>query len=88
MSGSDRIEINIIDPPTVSLIGPGLTQRLQIPIRVFLALIAGIALTFLLDYLDDTMRGKEEVEALGIPVLGEIPAPHWFARLSQRSRKL
>ncbi|MCG2768438.1 MAG: hypothetical protein L6435_08660, partial [Anaerolineae bacterium] len=33
LSDSDRIEIHLIDPPTVSLIGPGLTQRLQIPIR-------------------------------------------------------
>jgi len=88
LSGSDRIEINIIDPPAISLVGPGLTQRLQIPIRVFLALMAGVAFTFLLDYLDDTVRGKEEVESLGIPVLGEIPTPHRFARFSQRSRKL
>jgi len=87
LTGSDRIELHLIDPPTVGLIGPGLTQRLQIPIRIFLALLAGVALTFLLDYLDDTVRGKEEVEALGIPVLGEIPASHRFVRLSQRSRK-
>jgi len=87
LTGSDRIEIHLIDPPTVGLIGPGLTQRLQIPIRIFLALLAGVALTFLLDYLDDTVRGKEEVEALGIPVLGEIPAPRKFACFSQRSRK-
>jgi len=85
LSGSDRIELHLIDPPTVSLVSPGLTQRLQIPIRVFLALMAGVALTFLLDYLDDTVRGKEEIESLGIPVLGEIPAPRRFARLSQRS---
>jgi len=89
LSGSDRIEIHLIDPPTISLVGPGLTERLQIPIRIFLALLAGVALTFLLDYLDETVRGKEEVEALGIPILGEIPAPRRFTRRrSQRSHKL
>lgn len=87
LSGSDRIELHIIDPPAVSLIGPGLTQSLQIPIRVFLALLAGVALTFLLDYLDDTVRGGKEVEALGLLVLGEIPAPGRFSRFSQRSHK-
>lgn len=85
LSGSDRIEIHLIDPPIVGLVGSSLTQRLETPIRLLLALMAGVALTFLLDYLDDTVRGSEEIEALGIPVLGEIPAPRRFMRLSQRS---
>ncbi len=86
LTGSDRIEIHLIDPPSVGLVAPGLTQRLQVPIRVLLALIAGVALTFLLDYLDDAVRCREEIESLGIPVLGEIPAPHRLVSFSQRSR--
>jgi hypothetical protein len=27
----------------------------------------------LLDYLDDSVRGKGELEAMGIPVLAEVP---------------
>jgi len=45
----------------------------DLPIRLFLALLAGVALTFLLDYLDDTVRDQAELEAMGITVLGEIP---------------
>jgi len=86
LSGSDRIELQLIDPPAVGPVSPGLTQRLQVPIRLFLALVAGLGLAFLLDYLDESVRGKQEVESLGIPVLGEIPAPHTRLRLSQRRR--
>jgi capsular polysaccharide biosynthesis protein len=50
-----------------------LRQQLDLPVRLVLALGAGIALTFLLDYLDDRVRGKTELEAMGIPVLAEVP---------------
>lgn len=52
---------------------PSLTQRLDIPIRLTLALFAGIGLVFLLDYLDTSVRNKQELEAMGLPVLGELP---------------
>lgn len=52
---------------------PSLRQRLDLPLRVMLALIAGIGLAFLLDYLDDSVRGRTELEAMGISVLAEVP---------------
>ena len=85
-SGTDSIELRLIDPPTVSPISPSLAQRLQLPIRLFLALVAGVALAFLLDYLDDTVRDKEEIESLGVQVLAEIPAPTRLIHLTSRSR--
>jgi capsular polysaccharide biosynthesis protein len=81
LSQSDRIEFHLIDPPSVGPIPSSLTQRLQGPLRILLALLAGVGLTFLLDYLDDTVRSQEEIEEMGIPVLGEIPAPRRFPRL-------
>jgi capsular polysaccharide biosynthesis protein len=50
-----------------------LRQQLDLPVRLMLALGAGIALAFLLDYLDDRVRGKTELEAMGIAVLAEVP---------------
>lgn len=50
-----------------------LRQQLDLPVRLLLALGAGIALTFLLDYLDDSVRGKAELEDMGIAVLAEVP---------------
>lgn len=64
----------IIDKPLTPVPVPtSLTQRLDLPIRLILALLAGIALTFLLDYLDTTVRNASELEALEISVLGEVP---------------
>ncbi len=71
--GASRAEIYLIDPPVVVPVGPSLTQKLDLPLRLFLALLAGVALAFLLDYLDDTVRDRAEVEALGLEVLAEIP---------------
>lgn len=52
---------------------PSLRQRLDLPIRLILALVAGIGLAFLLDYLDDSVRGRSELEAMGVKVLAEVP---------------
>jgi len=38
-----------------------------------LALLAGIALAFIGDYLDTSVRDARDAEALGLRVVGEIP---------------
>ncbi len=63
----------LIDGPGIGQVGRSLKQKLDLPIRLFIALVAGVAGAFLWDYLDDTVRDRAEVEALGVPVLGEIP---------------
>ncbi|MEA3346247.1 MAG: hypothetical protein U9Q78_08450 [Chloroflexota bacterium] len=68
-------EIRSIDQPIVAPIGPGLRERLDLPLRLLLALVAGVALAFLLHYLDDAVYDRTEVEDLDITVLGELP-PH------------
>jgi len=72
--GSENAQMNLIDPPVVSLVGASLKERLDLPIRLFLALLAGVALAFLLDYIDDSVRDRCEVEALGLSVIGEVSA--------------
>ena len=47
----------------------------EIALRTLIGLIVGIALAFLVDYLDPSLRSREEVERLlEVPVLGEIPS--------------
>lgn len=65
----------LIDGPAIGQVGRSLRDKLDLPIRLLVALVAGVALAFLWDYLDDTVRGRAEVEALNVPVLGEIPRP-------------
>jgi capsular polysaccharide biosynthesis protein len=71
--GTAGADVVVLDMPTVAVVGPGLREKLDIPLRLFLALLAGIGLAFLLDYLDLSVRSAEELEALGVPVLGRIP---------------
>ena len=63
----------LIDGPGIGQAGRSLKDKLDLPIRLFVALVAGVALAFLWDYLDDTVRDRSEVEAMGMKVLGEIP---------------
>jgi len=65
--------LRLIDPPAIAPVGPSLKQKLDLPIRLSLAVVAGVAGAFLLDYLDMSIRGREEIEAMGIQVLAQIP---------------
>jgi len=77
--------ISVIDPPSISKVGPSLRQRLDLPLRLLLGLGAGFGLAFLLDYLDDTIRDRADLEDLGLTILAEVPAQRrWPARLLRR----
>jgi capsular polysaccharide biosynthesis protein len=65
----------LIDGPGMGALGRSLKDKLDLPIRLLIALIAGVALAFLWDYMDGTIRGRAELEALNVPILGEIPRP-------------
>jgi len=71
--GRSRPVLRIIDPPVVVPVGRSLAQKLDIPIRIGLALIAGVAGSFVLEYVDQSVRDGQEVEAMGLEVLGYIP---------------
>ncbi|MEZ4860599.1 MAG: hypothetical protein R3C14_04805 [Caldilineaceae bacterium] len=71
--GTENTLATLLDQPTIQAVGPSLRQRLELPLRIGLAFLAGILLLFLLDYLDTTVRNRQELETLGFTVLGEIP---------------
>jgi capsular polysaccharide biosynthesis protein len=70
---ADEADIRLIDPPVVAVVGPPARQRFDLLLRVLLALAAGVGLALLLHYLDDSVLGRSDLEALGVSVLGEIP---------------
>ena len=79
--GTENAQATLIDPPVVFPISPSLATRLDVPIRACLALITGIALAFLLHYLDDSVRSRQQLEAMGLRVLGELPTRRKRRRL-------
>jgi capsular polysaccharide biosynthesis protein len=84
--GSQGAEVFVIDSPTVVSLGVSLKDRLDVPIRVLLALVAGVGLAYLLHYLDDTVQDADDVEGLGITTLGRIPPSSWRERLPWHRR--
>jgi len=82
---TENTVISLIDPPAVVKVAPSLRQRLDLPLRLILALFLGIVLAFLLDYIDDTVRHRADLEQLGIVILAQVPAERpWFARIWRR----
>jgi capsular polysaccharide biosynthesis protein len=71
--GAKGASITVIDHPVVVPIGRSLRDQLDIPIRVLIALLAGVALAFVLDYLNTSVRDARDVESLGLRVIAEIP---------------
>jgi capsular polysaccharide biosynthesis protein len=70
---ADEADIRLIDPPVISQVGRPAREQLDLPLRVALALIAGVALAFLLHYLDDYVRERADLEKMDVAVLGEVP---------------
>ena len=71
--GTDNAGVTLIDGPTVSVVGPGVRSRLDLPLRLILAFLVGLGVVFLLDYLDVSVRDPRDLEEMGLPVLGVIP---------------
>ncbi len=75
-NGQSVVTAQVINDATDAVSAPG-TQANKLTLYVILllvALIVGIALTFLADYFDDSIRGKDDAALLlQLPVLGEVP---------------
>jgi len=62
-----------LDEPVINQIPAGFRATLDLPLRLVLAVGAGLGLAFLADYMDPTVRDRRELEAIGFDVLAEIP---------------
>ncbi len=72
--GEAGVEVVLLDAPQLSPVPPAITSRLEPVIRVAIGLVAGVALAFLAEYLDPSLRDRHQVEALGYSVIAEIPS--------------
>lgn len=71
--GSDTTLVTLLDGPSFGQAGQSLRSRLELPLRLGLALILGLGLIFLFDYLDTSIRTRQDLDDLGLAVVGEIP---------------
>ncbi len=66
-------EAILVDGPHIGPVLPGLREKLELPVRVVLALLVGFGVILLWHYLDDTLYESDDVRALGLPLWAEIP---------------
>jgi capsular polysaccharide biosynthesis protein len=75
--GEQPAEVAAMDTPAILPVietqTPPLQTQLAVPFRAGLGLAAGLALAFAVDYFDQTVRDRRELEAMGLRVIGEIP---------------
>ncbi|MEO3471546.1 XrtA system polysaccharide chain length determinant [Roseomonas sp. CAU 1739] len=74
-TSSDRVKIEIVDPPTLPSIPVGPNRPLLAAGALGAGIAAGIALAFLLVQIDGTFYSVTELRRLGLSVLGSISAP-------------
>ena len=71
--GGDTAVVVQLDEPVVTPLPQGIRAQLDAPLRILIALFAGIGLALLVEYLDPTLRDRNEAEKLGLEIIGEIP---------------
>ncbi|MGE5551907.1 MAG: GumC family protein [Bacteroidota bacterium] len=83
-------DVRLVDPAYLpakeSPVKPN--TRLNVAVAVFLGLFAGAGLAFLLEYLDPSLKTRDEaVAALGLPVFGMIPDDEVFHDGTRRRKR-
>lgn len=71
--GDQAAIITPLDEPVVNPLPAGIRAQLDLLLRLALALAVGLALAILVEYVDPTIREREELEKLGYSIIGEIP---------------
>ena len=74
LGGLDTSNISIIDEADISRKPVSPKKQLNLFLALVLGLMGGVGLCFVLEYLDNTVKGPEDVERLaGLPSMGVIP---------------
>ena len=71
--GGEAAQITILDTPAIGTVPPGLLSRLAPLIRMGVALILGLALALLAEFIDPTVYHQNDLRRLGMPIIASIP---------------
>jgi capsular polysaccharide biosynthesis protein len=73
---SSNAQMSVVTPPVTHRAQTPLGLASEIALRTVIGLLVGLAVAFLVDYLDQSVRSREEAElVLRTRVLGQIPRP-------------
>jgi capsular polysaccharide biosynthesis protein len=71
--GDQPAIITPLDEPVVNPLPASISAQLDLPLRLAVALVVGTALALVVEYVDPTVRERQELEKLGYSVIAEIP---------------
>lgn len=76
--------ISVVQPATYPLMPLPNRTKLKIAISIVLGLLGGLALVFVLEIMDDTLKNEEDIKRrLHLPVLASIPYEQYQKRLKR-----
>ena len=85
--GGEPAVVVALDTPGIGLVGPSLRARFDLPLKVGLGFVVGLALAFVAHYFDPFVREKEELEGMGMKVMGEISKEAGSRKKERRTTK-
>ncbi len=71
--GDVPARVKILDTPQIVATSAPITSRLEPLIQLALALVAGVGLAFLVEYLDPFVHRREQLNTLNLTVLASVP---------------
>jgi capsular polysaccharide biosynthesis protein len=71
--GGQPAAVTILDTPIIVPAPPPLADRFSFLFRLGIGLFAGVLLAFLAEYIDPYVHRREQLEMLGLRVVGSIP---------------
>lgn len=69
----DPIADPLVEEVDIDELNASVGSQLSLLLRVLIAIVAGIAAMLILELYDPTIRNRNAIEALQLPILGEIP---------------
>ncbi|MDZ7317984.1 MAG: polysaccharide biosynthesis tyrosine autokinase [candidate division KSB1 bacterium] len=76
--------VRIIDPAKPDFIPIRPKKKMNILLGIIMGLGLGIGITFVLEYFDNSVRSADDIERLGMPILGSIP----IIKLEEATQKM
>ena len=71
--GGESAQVTLLDPPQAAAAAPPLTNRFAPFIRIAAGLFIGLVLALSAEYLDRRIYDPQEIQQLGLPLIGCIP---------------